>query len=153
MKVTYICLYLGGLALALCGCATSQPQAEQTIIGPSGSERAVEASTPRLARDGFAVLEFRAMRDGYDRVHIVGEVKNVSTAARGVELQASLRDAEGRLLAVGHFYPASNHNIMPNETWPFAYSFGRYDEGIRAELRIVGGFRTIEGLGLAAFMP
>lgn len=146
MRDRYMALFLGGLMLVVCGCAGSQQQAE-LAVDSHDSEDAVAVSGARLVHDGFAVLDFRAMRDERDRVHVIGEVKNVSTAARGVELQATLRDAGGRLLGVGNFYPASNHNILPDEIWPFAYSFGRYDEGVRAELRIVGGFRTIETLG------
>lgn len=142
-------LFLGGLMLVACGCARLQRQASPAVE-PSQSQADAAAPGARLVQHGFAVLDFRAVRDEYDRVHVVGEVRNVSTAARGVELQATLRDAAGRVLAVGSFYPASSHNIAPAETWPFTYSFGRYDEGIRAEMRIVGGFRTIETLGLVA---
>jgi hypothetical protein len=150
MNGRYTSLFLGALMVVACGCATFRKQVGWET-GPSGSEGA--ASESRLVRDGFAVLEFRAVRDEYQRVHVIGEVKNVSAAARGVELQATLRDTRGRLLAVGHFYPASNRNILPGEVWPFTYSFGRCDEGIRAELRIVGGFRTIETLSTASLMP
>ena len=68
--------------------------------------------------------------------------------ARGVELQAALRDTNGRLVAVGHFCPASYKNITPGETWPFSYSFGKQEGIARAELRIVGGFRTLDVMGV-----
>jgi len=145
MRGRCIALLLGGLMLLACGCGRLQRLVDPAA-GPSGAGRTAADLGARLVYDGFAIVDFRAMRDQHDRVHIVGEVKNVSEAARGVELQATLRDAGGHVLAVGSFYPASNHNIMPDEAWPFSYSFGRYDEGIRAELRIVGGFRTIETL-------
>ncbi len=90
------------------------------------------------------MLEFRAIRDDYGMVSVVGEIKNVGPAARGVELQAVLRDGNGRLTAVGHFYPASYKNIVPDETWPFSYSFGNRRDAVLAELRIVGAFRTID---------
>ncbi len=143
MKGACTALFLGVLMLAVCGCARLQrrpgPETE-----PSDSKAVPTVTQARLVYDGFAVLDFRAIRDEHNRVHVVGEVKNVSTAARGVELQATLRDSQGRIVAVGNFYPASNHNMAPGETWPFSYSFGRYDTGIRVELRIVGAFRTIE---------
>jgi hypothetical protein len=109
-------------------------------------------SGPQLAREGFAVLDFRARRDVYDRVYVVGEIKNAGAAIHGVELQASLRDAEGRLLAVGHFYPASATNIKPGETWPFAYSFGKQQKAAEAELRIVGAFRSMDVPGGVAYL-
>jgi len=102
-----------------------------------------------LEREGFAVLDFRARRDEFGRVYVVGEVKNTGLAAQGLELQASLRDGDGRLLAVGHFCPASYTNIMPTEAWPFAYSFGKQEDAARAELRIVGTFRAMDVLDVA----
>ena len=80
---------------------------------------------------------------------VIGEIKNTGFGARAVELQATLRDGNGRILAVGHFYPASYTNIQPNETWPFAYSFGRQDDVAQAELRIVGAFRTMDTVDVA----
>ncbi len=148
MRGGCVALFVAGLMLLASGCSRLQRLVDPAA-GPSGTDETVAGLDARLVYDGFAVLDFRAMRDQHDRVHIVGEVKNVSQAARGVELQATLRDAGGHVLAVGSFYPASNHNIVPGETWPFSYSFGRYDEGVRTELRIVGGFRTIDTLGLA----
>ncbi len=53
-------------------------------------------------------------------------------------------------LAVGHFYPASYRNIVPDETWPFTYSFGRQEDAVEAELRIVGAFRTMDLLNFAS---
>jgi len=96
-----------------------------------------------LVRCGFAVRDLRAIRDEYGRVHVLGEVENVGAAARGVELQAALRDADGRLLSVGHFCPAAGNNIVPGEMWPFTYSFGKQDQGALAELRIVDAFRSM----------
>jgi hypothetical protein len=54
---------------------------------------------------------------------------------------------------VGHFYPASYRNIVPGETWPFTYSFGRQEEAIDAELRIVGAFRTMDIVNVASVTP
>ncbi len=94
------------------------------------------------------MLYFRALRDDYGSISVVGEVKNVGLAARGVELQAALRGTNGRLVAVGHFCPASYQNIAPGETWPFSYSFGRQEQGIHhAEMRIVGAFRAVDTPG------
>ena len=149
-------LFLIVLAVVLgCGCSSS-PEQELDPMTVGESADVVESSIaselaptsakspPQMVRHGFAVLDFRARRDEYDRVSVIGEVKNVSPALQGVELQAILRDAAGRLVAVGHFYPASNTSIKPNETWPFAYSLGRQSDAVKAELRIVGAFRTTE---------
>jgi hypothetical protein len=137
MKGIHAIILAGGLALLVCGCAASPNRAG------SPDEQLAERR-PLLEAQGFAVLDFRARRDEYGRVCVVGEVENTGFMARAVELQATLRDGDGRIVAVGHFYPASQTNIKPSETWPFAYSFGRQDDIGRAELRIVGAFRTME---------
>jgi hypothetical protein len=131
---------LAVLPLLACGCAGSSRAGG--ACGLSG-----KSSRPCLEREGFAVLYFRALRDDYGSIAVVGEVKNVGVAARGVELQAALRDVNGRLVAVGNFCPASYENIAPGETWPFSYSFGRQEDIDHAEMRIVGAFRTIDTPG------
>lgn len=148
MKRIWVIALVGGL---LCGCATQS----QDSIGAAADSVGLatidsDVSSPRLERAGFAVLDFRARRDQFGSVYVVGEVQNTGPGALGVELQASLRDADGRLTAVGHFYPASSTNIQPGETWPFAYSFGKQKEAVEAELRIVGAFRTMDVLGVAS---
>jgi hypothetical protein len=156
-----------GIALAVCllllagGCTTLRRAAQALIPGrPAQENRSFEsagvvtgADGSHLERHGFAILNFRAIRDFYDQVSVVGEIKNTGDAARGVELQASLRDSSGRVVAVGHFYPASYRNIVPGETWPFTYSFGRQEEAIDAELRIVGAFRTMDIVNVASVTP
>jgi hypothetical protein len=142
------------LSLPVCGCTASR-QAEKASLGAGpGQEPPARDSTsgkpqdrpayPSLERHGFTILGFRAIRDSFGQVSVIGEIRNTSSASRGVELQASLRDAAGRLLSVGHFYPASYRNIVPDETWPFTYSFGRQEDAVEAELRIVGAFRTMD---------
>jgi len=147
-------LLFGGAFLFLGGCAGFWPGqgGDKAVSAGSGAAQVgIDGceSGPRLEREGFAVLDFRARRDEFDRVYVVGEVKNNGLAAQGLELQASLRDRDGRLLAVGHFCPASYTNIMPTEAWPFAYSFGKQEDAARAELRIVGTFRAMDVLGVA----
>ena len=141
MKTFGVVLLAGGLALLGCGCAgsPSPPAGETAGLGGHADQAGL-----RLEHQGFAVLEFRARVDEYDRVYVVGEVQNVGSAARGVELQAALRDADGHIVAVGHFYPASHTNISPGQRWPFAYSFGKQEQAAEAELRIVGAFRTMD---------
>jgi hypothetical protein len=136
---------LAGLSISIGGCAGS-PQARK-VAGPQG-----RAGTS-LEHDGFALLYFRAIQDNWGAVSVVGEVKNVGSVARGVELQASLRDANGRVIAVGHFCPASYKNIAPGETWPFSYSFGKQEGIAKAEMRIVGAFRTLDVLDAPSVTP
>lgn len=136
---------LAGLSISIGGCAGS-PQAGK-VAGPQG-----RAGTS-LEQDGFALLYFRAIQDNWGAVSVVGEVKNVGSVARGVELQASLRDANGRVIAVGHFCPASYKNIAPGETWPFSYSFGKQEGIAKAEMRIVGAFRTLDVLDAPTATP
>ncbi len=148
------------LLLLVCGCTASR-QAEKASLGadPGSGLRAQDtiAGEPKdrpanasLERHGFAILGFRALRDRFGQVSVIGEIKNTGSASKAVELQASLRDADGRILAVGHFYPASYRNIVPEEAWPFTYSFGRQEDAVEAELRIVGAFRTMDLLNFAS---
>jgi len=152
MTRIHIIMLAGGFALAACGCELS-PQRQSF----ADSLPAVQGQTSRaqvagglkepgvcLEQYGFAVLDFRAIRDEYGRVSVVGEVRNVGSGPKGVELQATLRNTEGRILAVGFFYPASYRSIVPGEIWPFTYSFGNRQEAVRAELRITGTFHTID---------
>jgi hypothetical protein len=153
MTKVHVMVLAGSLALLVCGCGDeSQSQSLLDSIRPAEGRVAAEpvsatsrgrAEGPRLERYNFAVSGFRAIRDEFGMVSIVGEITNVGTLARGVELQATLRDARGRTTAVGYFYPISG-NIMPEDTWPFGYSFGRQRDAVLAELRIVGIFRSIQ---------
>ncbi len=148
--------------VALCGCSSSsRPQVDSAVEASPISviespiitvtEQAPAIVPPKIVSHGFAVIDFRARRDEYDRVSVIGEIKNVGPDMRGVELQAVLRDSVGRLIAVAHFYPASNGCIRANETWPFAYSLGLQQEAVKAELRIVGDFRTVEILSATTY--
>lgn len=132
---------LTGLSISAFGCSGSSLTKN---AGPHA-----QAGTS-LERDGFSVLYFRAIQSDYGVVSVVGEVRNVGATARGVELQAALRDANGRVVAVGHFCPASYKNIAPGETWPFSYSFGKQEGIVKAEMRIVGAFRTLDVLDAAS---
>ncbi len=142
MVRTFIIVLLAGVSLSTWGCAGSSQARDAS--SPAGKPAAT--LRPSLEQHGFAVLYFRAIKNEYGGISVVGEVKNVGLAARGVELQAALRDANGRLVAVGHFCPASSKNIAPGETWPFSYSFGKQQDIVRAEMRIVGAFRTMDVL-------
>lgn len=136
---TFVIAFLAILSLLTCGCARLLRLRQAPAQGQEAS-----ISQPYLVRSGFTVLYFRAVSDEYGVISVIGEIKNTGTAARGVELQAALRNADGRVIAVGHFCPASYKNIAPGETWPFAYSFGKQEGVADAELRIVGAFRTTD---------
>lgn len=144
MTRIHVILLVGSLALLVCGCGAPSQSSGVAADAARPAELGKEAPGPRLEQYGFAILDFRAIRDEFGMVSVVGEIKNVGTITRGVELQATLRDAADRAAAVGHFYPASYNNIVPGETWPFSCSFGRRQDAVRAELRIVGTFRTID---------
>ncbi len=145
MLRTLTIAFLAGLSISVLGCASSS-QAKKAV-GPQGR------TGTSLQQDGFALLYFRAIQDGFGGVSVIGEVRNVGSVARGVELQATLRDADGRVVAVGHFCPASYKNIAPGETWPFSYSFGKQEGIVKAEMRIVGAFRTLDVLDAPAVTP
>ena len=161
---TFGAIVLGvGFLLFVCGCTASR-QAEEASLGTDpgkvppapgsiSAEPQGRPANPDLERRGFTILGFRAIRDSFGQVSVIGEIKNTGSASRGVELQAALRDAGGRLLAVGHFYPASCRSLVPGEAWPFTYSFGRQEDAVEAELRIVGAFRTMDLLNAASATP
>jgi len=98
---------------------------------------------------GFAVLDFRATKDERGRILVVGKLNDVGTATQGVDLQVMLPDEADHVVAVSSFCPAAYHSIAPNHTRPLAYSFGREDRGVRAELRSIRIFYTMGTLGLA----
>jgi len=155
MTRIYVIMLAGGLMWLSCGCAASPPTGAGDAVSnsedqPKQIESLPAGPRPLLEAQGFAILDFRARRDEFDRVYVIGEVKNTGFLERGVELQATLRDADLRVVAVGLFHPASYRNIKPSETWPFAYSFGRQEGVIRAELRIVGAFRAMDMLNVAS---
>ncbi len=151
---------VAGLLLLVSGCTSLRRVGRALLPGRPAPPPSAEASTateteadsgsPSLERHGFVIVNFRAIRDIYSQVSVIGEIKNTGSAARGVELQASLRDTGGRLMAVGHFFPSSYQSIVPGETWPFTYSFGKQEDAANAELRIVGAFRTIDILNVAS---
>jgi hypothetical protein len=154
MKGIRIGLLLVALASFAFGCSVApetlpgrpaEPQAGHVAVTSVADGSTQTEPHSGLVWCGFAIRDFRVIRDEYGRVHAIGEVENVGEGTRGVELQASLRDASGRLVSVGHFCPAAGNNIAPGETWPFTYSFGRQDEGARGELRIVDAFHSMGG--------
>jgi hypothetical protein len=146
MTRIWFTILAGSLVLLVCGCGAPSQSSGVAVDSARPAALKGEAPRPRLEKYGFAVLDFRAVRDEYGMVSVVGEIENVGTTTRGVELQATLRDADDRPTAVGHFYPASCNSIAPGESWPFSYSFGRRQDAVRAELRIVGTFRTLDTL-------
>jgi len=165
MERIQVIALIGGLLFLGSGCAVFSPGGPEGAVssgdgsiavaveGPAAGGTQEGVSKARLTQSGFAVLDFRAIRDGYEKVSVIGEIRNIGKAARGVELQATLRDPDGRVLAVGHFYPASDRNIVPGEAWPFGYSFGRQMDAVVAELRIVGAFRTIDVVSMVSTAP
>ncbi|MCU0918359.1 MAG: FxLYD domain-containing protein [Planctomycetes bacterium] len=163
MARAFIIVLTASLVSLAGGCRTFRPAGKASLPGQPRQGQPTSASAsggsatgstgPCLVQHGFAILTFRAVRDDYGQVSVIGEIKNAGPARQGVELQAALRDAGGRVVAVGHFYPAAYRNIVPGETWPFTYSFGRQADAVGAELRIVGTFRTMDILSAASPTP
>lgn len=153
--LAFLSLLVGGCSVAPEHLASTPLDSDEPVLISSMQSPvdegtvAINPSSPMVYR-GFAVLDFRAKRDEHGMVFIVGEVKNVGAATQGVELQAVLRDGNDRVVAAGNFCPAANHSIIPDEVRPFAYSLGRHDDGMHAELRIVRTFYTMDTLGIAA---
>jgi hypothetical protein len=146
MVKTLAIVVLASVALCFCGCAGSS----NTPKSPVSHQEAAAGASSYLEQHDFAVLYFRAIQNDFGGVSVVGEIRNLGSTARGVELQAALRGADGRVVAVGHFCPASYQNIPAGETWPFSYSFGKQEDIVKAEMRIVGSFHTLDVLDVAS---
>lgn len=72
---------------------SAEPQGGHVAVASVADSSTQTGPPSGLVWCGFAVRDFRVVRDEYGRVHVIGEVENVGTGTRGVELQASLRDA------------------------------------------------------------
>jgi hypothetical protein len=119
----------------LAGCSSTPPEPAPPASAP--------AVAPPLEHNGFSRLGFQVLdgwgvrqRDGSPVV--MGEVKNIGSIAQGVKLQMIQRDTAGRVLDEDEFWPASDRNIAPGETEPFARPLLNVDPTMATvELRIV----------------
>ena len=90
-----------------------------------------EAGNPHR-RFGFEVLN--CQKRLYDFVppsvwlYVVGEVKNISPKPLDVELQAIVKDSDGREVASDRFYVGCNTNIVPGETAVFEYDHFNFNQ-------------------------
>lgn len=87
--------------------------------------------------EGFQLISFDARWEG-DRLLVVGEVRNVSGRAAGVELQVTARDSSGRLVDVATFWPASINNIRPGASYGFRHTVTRQRTATSVDVQIVG---------------
>lgn len=96
----------------------------------------VTQEPPALATEGFVLLscDFR-WEDGV--LWVLGEVRNVSSAPAGVQLQAIARDRSGRLVDVATFWPASTTNVQVGATYGFRYPVTREQSAVQVDFQIV----------------
>ena len=74
----------------------------------------------------------------YGTSWLIGELKNNSNIATGVELQAICRDEKGRVVDTGSFWPASIKNIPARSTWPIKYPVTDKRNVKSVTLRVIG---------------
>jgi len=68
---------------------------------------------------GFEIIEWHLERNKYTgTLWVIGEIKNNNSLAMGVQLQAIVRDEQGRLIDSKDFWPASVKNIPAGGSWP-----------------------------------
>lgn len=63
------------------------------------------------------ILEWHLERE-YGRTRVIGELKNNSSVATGVQIQAIARDKQGRIIDSEEWWPASISNIPSGAIWP-----------------------------------
>ena len=78
------------------------------------------------------------MREEYGAPRVVGEVRNNSSVAAGVQLQIIVRDASGDVIGSEDFWPASVSNIPPGGTWPVGFHLPMSTGYSKVELRTIG---------------
>jgi hypothetical protein len=99
--------------------------------------RIVPAQSAADAGFGFEILSVSYRWEG-NYLYVVGEVRNVSGAPMGVELQAVARDSAGRLIDVATFWPASVSNIPAGGTYGFRYAVTKQRSATSVEVKVVG---------------
>jgi hypothetical protein len=107
---------------------------------PIATERPAAGSPtplPAARPPNFEVLEWSIVpgSDG-GKPRVVGEVRNNGGVPMGVELRVVVRDAQGRIVRVDDFWPASARNVAPGETYAFS-TFLESSPGDAAEIRII----------------
>lgn len=86
-----------------------------------------EKPTSRLERSErrplphFKILEWHTEKRLLETTYVIGEVKNTGSIDAGVELQAIVRDKDGKIIDSCSFWPASIKNIPAGTTWPIKY--------------------------------
>ena len=87
---------------------------------------------------GFEILYYKINRSSYGTLRVVGEIKNNSGIAQGVEIQAIARDRSGKIVDSTTFYPASTRNIPVHSTWPINDSVTDRKDCATVTLKIIG---------------
>lgn len=73
----------------------------------------------------------------YDRLYVIGEVKNIGTIAAGVQVEAIARNKSGDLVASNKFWPNSINNIYPGRSRGIEYPLTSDKSATRVELQII----------------
>jgi hypothetical protein len=82
-----------------------------------------QGAAARCSIDDIRIKEWSWRIDTNVGVTILGELVNNCAEPVGVELRATVRNANGNLVEVEEFWPHSTEDIEPNSPYPFKYGF------------------------------
>lgn len=119
----WIALALGWFVgmLQLAGCDVRPPDPQRDAAQPAPSD--------------FEIVGLRAEWDG-DYFRAFGELRNNGSAAAGAQIEFSVRDASGNVVAVKKYWPASIGNIPAGDTRGLDYRLtdDRRAQSVRAKV-------------------
>ena len=81
-------------------------------------------------------LSKRGSRGQYPNV--VGELVNRCAEPMGIQLMATFRDKEGKVVSTTSFWPASTSDIPGMARWPFDHPGEADTDPSTAEVRVIG---------------
>ena len=106
------------------------------ILAPGFDPTAVKPLAPARG-PSFEIVDWRLIpASDVENAKVAGEVRNIGTRPMGVQLQAVVRDQEGRVVDTDDFWPASIEDIAPGKTFAFSYHVDARPQD-KVELRIV----------------
>ena len=120
--------------------ATVAPVAKQTEGWGETYKKTTKPNqkTSAVSGLGFEILYYKINRSSYGTLCVVGEIKNNSGTAQGVEIQAIARDRSGKIVDSTTFYPASTRNIPVHSTEPINNSVTDRKDCATVTLKIIG---------------
>ena len=113
----------------LCAGPLLSPSRPETPSTPDSTSETDSTSTPTDIAPSLSDIEIIQwhLDERYGTTYVVGELRNNSGVAVGVQLQAVVRDGHGQVIDSAQWWPASTNNIPAGGSWPINY--GVSDKG------------------------